>query len=145
MFFFVFIFINWNCVVFFIWQILSSVGIALTFEFGFDYESILLPEAFCAGETALRYCVNNVACNTVVILVSGVLVFVDLARACLDNRQVAMCVCVFACVWEVSQLRKLLLAHTTMHASNWQSNGFIIWCGINLECQYNLRKQMPVI
>jgi len=59
---------------------------------------MLIPEAFCAGETAFRYCVNNIGCNTVVILVTGMLIFVDLARACLDNRQVAICFCVFACV-----------------------------------------------
>ncbi|XP_065885227.1 uncharacterized protein [Dysidea avara] len=71
----------------FVILILSSVGIALTFEFGFDYEITLIPETFCAGEIAFRYCINNIGCNAVIILVTGVLIFIDLARACLDNRQ----------------------------------------------------------
>ena len=61
----------------------------------------IYPDEFCNDELiedgAFRFCLNSIACNTVVILVSVMLILVDLLTACLANKQV-LCVCVCVCV-----------------------------------------------
>ena len=58
-------------------------------EFGFND---IQPSAFCSDDVledgAFRFCINSIACNSVVILVSSALIFVDLVRACLTNKEV---------------------------------------------------------
>ena len=58
-------------------------------EFGFND---IQPSAFCNDdeleEGAFRFCINSIACNIVVILVSSALISVDLFRACLSSKEV---------------------------------------------------------
>lgn len=71
-------------------QLLSGTDIALTVEFGFNQTQ---PSSFCddnVEEGAFRFCINMIACNSVVILVSAALIFIDLLRACYTNKQVRM-------------------------------------------------------
>lgn len=62
----------------------------LMVEFGFND---IQPSAFCDDDEledgAFRFCINSIACNSVVILVSSALIFVDLVRACLTNKEVS--------------------------------------------------------
>lgn len=67
-------------------QFLAAAGIVLMVEFGFNEFS---PTLFCNEDgAAFRFCLNSIACNAVVIVVSAFLIFVDLLRACLTNKQV---------------------------------------------------------
>ena len=70
-------------------QLLAVGGIVLMVELGFNG---IYPAEFCDDDLvedgAFRFCLNSIACNTVVILVSSTLIFVDLLRACLTNKQV---------------------------------------------------------
>ena len=79
----------------------------------------IYPVEFCNDELvedgAFRFCLNSIACNTVVILVSVTLILVDLLTACLANKQVLCVYVCYVCVVCVCCVCVCVCTYDTLH------------------------------